>query len=366
MSTVDLLTSMRALALSRSLVAYRIVTRLTPIVCQLLHMSRCVAIMTCCEQTLKLMPSCLNLTVVVVKQEVALIFVAIFMLLVMISRLSLISTSQPIAPAYAIASACHMIIMPETAGAGSVGVIAGRMDQTEQYKSVGVKFDLITSGEFKGDLHPLKPYTEAEKKRIQKEVDALAIEFYDMVAEHRDSTPQAIKSLEAGTFTGEAAIAAGLVDAIMSQDEFYQYLTTAEINDMFNFSKKDADGTVTQAEHKQALDAQKSDLIKQAESAFSQQLEASKKDWAKAELTRQQAIFETAKEVGKPEAALELIVSGASAADAKNKLFQAASDVDNIFTATAEQTTETPDGDNGNAMLAAVKAIADQQSVNMT
>lgn len=261
--------------------------------------------------------------------------------------------------AYAIASACHQVFIPATAGAGSVGVIAGRMDVTKQYAAAGVNVDLITAGAFKGDMHPLKPYSKEERARIQAEVNELAAEFYTMVAEHRGLTPEAVKSQEAGTFTGQSAITAGLADKLMSQDQFYHYLKTTEIKDMFKGPLFGGSGaTVTKAEHDKALADQQASLVQQAETAFAETLTAEKSKWAQAELTRQQGIANAAKELGNAELGLHLIASGSSLEDAKTKLFAAASNVDNIFTSHGGNHVDSPDGDNGNAMMAAVQAVA--------
>lgn len=261
--------------------------------------------------------------------------------------------------AYAIASACHQVFLPATAGAGSVGVIAGRMDVTKQYAAAGISVDLITAGAFKGDLHPLKPYSKEERARIQAEVNELATEFYTMVAAHRGLTPEAVKGQEAGTFTGQSAITAGLADKLMSQDQFYQYLKTTEIKDMFKGPLFGGSGeTVTKAEHQKALADQQASLVKQAETAFAETLAAEKGKWQESEASRIQGIANAAKDLGNSDMALQLIVSGASLEDAKTKLFAAASNVENIFTSQGGNHVESPDGDNGNAMMAAVKAVA--------
>ncbi|TDF41901.1 S49 family peptidase [Alteromonadaceae bacterium M269] len=263
--------------------------------------------------------------------------------------------------AYAIASACHQIILPKTAGVGSIGVIAGRMDQTKMYQDAGVRFDLITSGKFKGDLHPLKPYTKEERQRIQIEVDALASEFYNMVADHRNLTPETVEALEAGTFSGHLAIEAGIADGVMSQDQFYHYLKTTETESMFNFGNNSSE-TITKEDHDKALSDQKNSLVKQAETAFAETLSAEQGKWQKAESSRQKSIAKVGLEVGQPESALNLIVSGATVEQAKSQLFSEASNVENVFTNHTDSGADTPDSDDGNAMMAAVKAVAENYS----
>lgn len=119
---------------------------------------------------------------------------------------------------YALACAADTICAAPTAILGSVGVVKVAVDQTAMNRAMGLSFSVVTSGARKADGNPLVPMTEAGLGAIQREVDDMAGLFFALVGESRKSTPEKIASLEAATFVGAAAVAAGLADQVLTFD----------------------------------------------------------------------------------------------------------------------------------------------------
>ena len=116
--------------------------------------------------------------------------------------------------AYAIASACDRIHLPNSGGVGSVGVVATHVDVSRYEDRVGFTYTHIIAGSKKVDGTPHAPLSESARSDIQTEVDRLAEMFVGMVARNRGLAPEAVAALQAGCLFGPAAITAGLADAI--------------------------------------------------------------------------------------------------------------------------------------------------------
>ncbi len=116
--------------------------------------------------------------------------------------------------AYAIASACDRIHLPNSGGAGSVGVCWRHVDMSRLDDRMGLTYTYVFAGSKKVDANPHAPLSESALADNQAEVDRLAEMFVGMVARNRGLSPDAIIALQAGCLFGPAAITAGLADAI--------------------------------------------------------------------------------------------------------------------------------------------------------
>lgn len=122
--------------------------------------------------------------------------------------------------AYELASAADEIWLPDTAEIGSIGVIATAFDRTAQNEKIGLYIRLITSGAYKADSHPDRVLDDDIVGRIQTKVDQLAAIFFEVVAESRGTSPEAVASLQAGTFIGQRAVDVGIADGVAGFDRF--------------------------------------------------------------------------------------------------------------------------------------------------
>ena len=131
--------------------------------------------------------------------------------------------------AYAIASAASRVYVTQTAGVGSIGVIAMHVDQSARDAQEGYRYTAITAGDQKNDFSPHQPLDKEASVRLQAEVDRLYSIFVDHVAVMRNLEPRFVRSTQAGLYFGPEAVTAGLADAQASFDtvltDFSSFLT---------------------------------------------------------------------------------------------------------------------------------------------
>ena len=118
--------------------------------------------------------------------------------------------------AYAIAASAERLFITETAGVGSIGVIALHVDQSAKDATDGLRYTAITAGEHKNDFSPHEPLSIQAHASLQSEVDRLYAIFTDQVAQMRGIKVQAVRSTQAALFFGEDAVKAGLADGVLS------------------------------------------------------------------------------------------------------------------------------------------------------
>lgn len=121
--------------------------------------------------------------------------------------------------AYALACVADEIVVPSTAGCGSVGVIGTWVSWAEALKGEGVDVRVLTSGEEKTDGHPSLPITDEAVAREQARINALAEVFFAWVSERRGLSVDAIRALKGGIRLGSDAVTTGLADRLGTANE---------------------------------------------------------------------------------------------------------------------------------------------------
>lgn len=116
---------------------------------------------------------------------------------------------------YMMASACAEIIVSETSGVGSIGVIASHVDMSQAIDAAGLKVTTFFRGYRKNDLSPYEPISTEAAAVLDAELDELYALFVSKVARNRGLSEQAVRDTQAGTFRGQHAIKAGLADKLM-------------------------------------------------------------------------------------------------------------------------------------------------------
>jgi signal peptide peptidase SppA len=120
---------------------------------------------------------------------------------------------------YLIGSACSELVVSQTSGVGSIGVIASHMDRSKQEEGMGVKVTTVYAGAHKNDLSPHEPLTEQSLKYLNDVVQESYQLFVNAVAEYRGLSVQQVIATEAGLFRGQQGIAAGLADRLQSPQD---------------------------------------------------------------------------------------------------------------------------------------------------
>ena len=157
------------------------------------------------------------------------------------------------------ASACYgliaisdEIISNKSSEIGSIGVLIRLMNDSKSLEMKGYERSFISAGTEK------IPYAEDGSFRkeflddLQYKVDALYTDFTEYVAEHRNLSVEAVRNTQANTFLADDAIALGLADKVMTQEDFYSYLSgqaqnnkegSSMSNRIFKFSKTNTEET---------------------------------------------------------------------------------------------------------------------------
>jgi len=128
---------------------------------------------------------------------------------------------------YLIGSACSELVVSQTSGVGSIGVIASHMDRSKQAESQGVKVTTVYAGAHKNDLSPHEPLTEQSMAFLQELVQESYQLFVSAVSVYRGLSIEAVRATEAGLYRGKAGITAGLADRLQSPQDAVDDLSRA-------------------------------------------------------------------------------------------------------------------------------------------
>jgi signal peptide peptidase SppA len=121
--------------------------------------------------------------------------------------------------AYALGSAASRLTLSQTAGVGSIGVIALHVDQSLKDVKDGLAYTAIFAGHHKNDFSPHEPLKPEAAAALQEEVDRLYGIFVGSVAEKRGLSEEAVRAIGARLLFGQDAVAAGLADGVLGFDE---------------------------------------------------------------------------------------------------------------------------------------------------
>jgi len=116
--------------------------------------------------------------------------------------------------AYWLACAADRVLIPPMGRAGSVGVLMVHRDYSGMMDQDGVKFTAIHAGARKVDFAPWAPLSEEARDVAQRGVFAAYDLFVRAVARNRGIPETDVRNTEAGVFAGQAAVDAGLADAV--------------------------------------------------------------------------------------------------------------------------------------------------------
>jgi len=261
--------------------------------------------------------------------------------------------------AYAIASSAERILVTETGGVGSIGVIALHIDQSVKDANDGYRYTAITAGRHKNDFSPHEPLTDTAKSELQSEVDRLYDIFVGHVAAMRGLPEMAVRATEAALYFGPNATAAGLADAVGTLEatltEFSLYLSSRS-------RKPPQARAVVRTEAASPL---KEDAMHDQEAVpemIGVDAAAVMVAEARREVTQSaQAIAELCLIAGCPDKAAAFIAEGKSEADVRRVLCEAKaarSEATPIHsTITPEAGTETPERPEASPVVAAVKKL---------
>ncbi|MFN3337263.1 MAG: signal peptide peptidase SppA, partial [Thermomicrobium sp.] len=115
---------------------------------------------------------------------------------------------------YISAPADRIVAMPDTI-TGSIGVIAVIPDLSELYEKLGIRMQVVKSGEFKDMLSSDRPLTAEERALLEQLIREAYDEFVRVVADGRQMPEERVRQLADGRiYTGRQAKDLGLVDEL--------------------------------------------------------------------------------------------------------------------------------------------------------
>lgn len=129
--------------------------------------------------------------------------------------------------AYALSCAADEVIASPHADVGSIGVIMVHEDYSKMLAKEGIEATIIKAGANKGMGSPYAPLSKEAKESMQSRIDDLYDGFTGLVSQARGSkmSQQDAKDTEASVFNAQDALKVGLIDKIMTPDEFVAYIS---------------------------------------------------------------------------------------------------------------------------------------------
>lgn len=130
---------------------------------------------------------------------------------------------------YLLAAPARQVIVPESGGAGSIGVVTLHTDISAALEMRGMKVTILAAGKHKADGNSLEPLPEDVATAIMNDLHRLREMFARAVAKYRGSRlsfDQAMET-EADVFMGEDAVKRGLADAIGHPSDAFQAFSKA-------------------------------------------------------------------------------------------------------------------------------------------
>lgn len=125
---------------------------------------------------------------------------------------------------YFVCLAADRIFANQSSLTGSIGVLVEYSSAHDLFEKLGIKFDTITSGEFKGMGSVSEPLTEPQRNLMQGVVKDFHAFFVETLMAARHLGPEQTLQLADGrVFTGRQALQAGLVDEIGDLDSAILY-----------------------------------------------------------------------------------------------------------------------------------------------
>lgn len=144
--------------------------------------------------------------------------------------------------AYGLACTADEIIANPMAEVGSIGVVVRLRNISKALKQAGVEDTYIYYGNEKIPYDKSGNWNKDFIDRIQASVDSLGDEFTSFVADHRNIPVEDVRSTQAAVYSAKDALEVGLIDSVMTHEEFYTYLADYVQNEttpeMFKTNRK--------------------------------------------------------------------------------------------------------------------------------
>lgn len=126
---------------------------------------------------------------------------------------------------YYIASPADLVVANPGTLTGSIGVIMAFSNIEELMQKIGLRPEVIKSGEFKDAGSPVRPMSKTERAILQGVVDDVHEQFMEAVAKGRNLSKQEVKKIADGrVFTGRQALKLKMVDRLGGLEDTIELL----------------------------------------------------------------------------------------------------------------------------------------------
>jgi ClpP class serine protease len=139
---------------------------------------------------------------------------------------------------YVYTAVAHEVISNPSAEAGSIGVRVQLRNMNGYMRNLGIEDKYITAGEGKVPFNEYGSWDESFLADIKESVLEIYDQFTDHVTMWRGLDKQDIIKLGAKTFSSKKSLANGLIDKVMTLEEFKAYIDSGEaMNPITNLFK---------------------------------------------------------------------------------------------------------------------------------
>lgn len=126
--------------------------------------------------------------------------------------------------AYALTCVADEVICNPYADVGSIGVLVCLTDKSKHDDMEGIKKIYVTAGKEKIPYNEDGSFREEFIADLQEKVDFLYNEFCTHVSNYTGLSVDEVKNTEAKTFIAKDALSLGLVNQVMTNEEFVDYI----------------------------------------------------------------------------------------------------------------------------------------------
>jgi len=130
--------------------------------------------------------------------------------------------------AYALCVLSDEVVAHPQGQVGSIGVLIALMNNSKALENAGYKRTFVTAGANKIPFDADGEFRDEFLAGLQEQVDELYEEFVAHVSKYTGLSTDEIKATEASMFRAKKAQELGLINSIMTNEEFAQYLTNED------------------------------------------------------------------------------------------------------------------------------------------
>lgn len=231
-----------------------------------------------------------------------------------------IADGMALSAGYLGGSAAERRFVTSTGMAGSIGVVCRHVDFSRMLEAEGITVEHVYAGDKKIDGNQFEPLPDRVRKEWQAEVDDLYQKFVATVVTHTGLTAEAVRGTQAGTYTGQGAVTAGLAERVTTTDQLIAELASQRARTYpagASAQTTAAKGASMSGNNPGGQQAANLTPPAAAGATFTQaDLDAARADGAKAERERVSAIMGHESAKGRTELAMVCVSTGLSAEQA--------------------------------------------------